>query len=268
MTAQRFFQMKRDRQPIAMLTAYDAPTARIEAAAGVDVILVGDSVGTNMLGYASEKDVTIADMMHHVRAVRRGAAQAFVIGDLPYGTCDTVADALVHSRSLVQAGADMVKFEGAQADVVEALKRAGFSVCCHIGLEPQHHEEKRVKGRTAAEARRLVEDARRLDAAGADMLVLELVPEEVGRVVTAAVRMPTIGIGAGRYTDGQVLVVVDVLGFTQAAFKHNKRYADVGMAMHEAFAAYVGDVHAARFPTDLNAFRMKAEEAALFLQPV
>lgn len=263
-SANQFFDMKAAGRKIAMLTAYDAPTARAEAAAGVDLILVGDSVGTNMLGYASEKDVTIADIAHHVRAVRRGAPEAYIIGDLPYATCDTPVDAIANSRILVEAGADMVKFEGARPEIVKALKDAGFSVCSHIGLEPQNHEEKRLKGRTAVEARALVEAAKALDAAGVDMIVLEVIPEELGAAITKAVRAPTIGIGGGRHTDGQVLVVVDLLGFHEGNFKHNRRYAEIGGAMLDAFKGYVRDVHDGAFPGAENAFKMKAEEAALF----
>lgn len=247
-----------------MLTAYDAPTAGAEVSAGVDLILVGDSVGTNVLGYASEQDVTIADMAHHVRAVRRGAPDAYILGDLPYRTCETPIDALENARILVDAGADMVKFEGQRTDIVLALKDAGYAVCAHIGLEPQHHEEKRLKGRTAQEAKTLVAAARALDEAGVDMIVIEVVPEEVGATITRAVRAPTIGIGAGRYTDGQVLVVVDLLGVNASTFKHNRRYGEIGQATMQAIADYVRDVHAGAFPGAENAFRMKAEEAALF----
>ena len=247
-----------------MLTAYDAPTARAEAAAGVDIILVGDSVGTNVLGYASEKDVTIDDMAHHVRAVRRGALDAYIVGDLPYRTCDNAADAIANSRKLVAAGADMVKFEGTRPDIVRALKDAGLAVCSHIGLEPQNHEEKRLKGKTAADARALLDAAKQLDAAGVDMIVLELIPEELGAAITKAIRAPTIGIGGGRFTDGQVLVVIDLLGINAGAFKHNRRYAELGEETVKAVSAYVRDVHEGAFPAPENAFRMKAEEAAAF----
>lgn len=260
----RFREMKQQARKIAMLTAYDAPTARAQEAAGIDLILVGDSVGTNMLGYASEKDVQLADIAHHTRAVRRGAPDTYIVSDLPYATYDTPAQAVASARVLVEAGADMVKFEGALPDIVRALKGAGIAVCCHLGLEPQHHEEKRLKGKTAVEARKLVADARALDEAGMDMLVLELVPEEVAAAVTAVVAAPTIGIGGGRRTDGQVLVIVDVLGFTEAAFKHNRRYAEVGKAMREAAAAYVADVHSGAFPAEANAFKMPREEREIF----
>ena len=263
-SAKRFFDMKAAGERIAMLTAYDAPTARFQALAGIDIILVGDSVGTNILGYASEKDVTLADIAHHTRAVRRGAPDAYVIGDLPYRTCETPMDALENARILVEAGADMVKFEGTKPEIVRALKDAGLAVCAHIGLEPQHHEEKRLKGRTADEARSLVASAKTLDDAGVDMIVLEVIPEELGAAITKAVRAPTIGIGAGRGTDGQVLVVVDALGIGDGTFKHNRRYGALGEATRDAFAAYVRDVHAGAFPGPENAFRMKAEELKLF----
>ncbi|MFV0281158.1 MAG: 3-methyl-2-oxobutanoate hydroxymethyltransferase [Rhodoblastus sp.] len=261
----RFFEMKRKGEKIAMLTAYDAPTARAEAAAGIDVILVGDSVGTNMLGYTSEREVLLADIAHHTRVVRRGAPDMFVISDLPWATYRTPAEAVANSRILVEAGADMVKFEGTLPDIVRAIKDAGIAVCCHLGLEPQNHEEKRLKGKTAADARKLVEDARTLDAAGMDMLVLEVIPEDVADAVTKAIKAPTIGIGGGRKTDGQVLVVTDVLGFTDANFKHNKRYADVGAAMLAAASAYAADVRSGAFPAESNAFKMPREEREAFL---
>ncbi len=264
-SAARFFEMKRRAEKIAMLTAYDAPTARAQAAAGVDLILVGDSVGTNMLGYASEREVQLADIAHHTRAVRRGAPDMFVISDLPYATYQSPEQALANAKILVEAGADMVKFEGPLPEVVRAIKGAGIAVCCHLGLEPQNHEEKRLKGRTAAEARKLVADSKALDEAGMDMLVLEVIPEDVGEAVTRAIKAPTIGIGGGRRTDGQVLVIVDVLGFTDANFKHNKRYAEVGATMRQAAAAYVADVKSGAFPAESNAFKMPAAEREAFL---
>ncbi|HET6378905.1 MAG TPA: 3-methyl-2-oxobutanoate hydroxymethyltransferase, partial [Methylocella sp.] len=246
--------------------AYDAPTARIEEAAGIDIILVGDSVGTAMLGYASEKDVTLADMCHHVGAVRRGAPHTAVIADLPYRTYETPEVALDSSSALISAGADIVKFEGFRPDIAEALVRASIPVCCHLGLEPQHHERKRVKGRKAVEAARLVREAEALDKAGMALLVLELVPEEVAGRVTASVTAPTIGIGAGRGTDGQVLVITDLLGCTAANFRHNRRYAEAGRWMLDAVAAYVSDVRSGSFPAEENTVHMEPGELALFLK--
>lgn len=256
--------MKRSGEKIAMLTAYDAPTARALAAGGADILLVGDSVGTNMLGYASERDVTMADMVHHIAAVRRGAPDAYIVGDFCYGSYETPSQAVENGRRLVCAGADMVKFEGAAPAILRALREVGLEVCCHIGLEPQHHAEKRLQGKTAEAARQLIENAKILDEAGMTMLVLELIPEEVAAAISAAVRAPTIGIGAGRDTDGQVLVATDVLGFGDASFKHNKRYATVGETMRQAAQAYREDVKSRAFPAESNAFKLPAGEAALF----
>jgi 3-methyl-2-oxobutanoate hydroxymethyltransferase len=259
----RFFEMKRRGQPITMLTAYDAPTAKAQAEAGIDVILVGDSVGTNFLGYASEQDVTLADIAHHVRAVRRGAPGTPVLADLPFTTYDTPALAVASARTLVAAGADMVKFEGARPEIARALVGAGIPVSGHIGLEPQHHEEKRLKGKTAEAANQLLADAIALDEAGIAMLILELIPEEVATRITKAIAAPTIGIGAGRATDGQVLVITDVLGYTDAVFRHNRRFAEVGAAVREAATTYVRDVRERRFPGPGNVFAMpKAALAA------
>jgi 3-methyl-2-oxobutanoate hydroxymethyltransferase len=259
-----FLSMKREGRPIAMLTAYDAPTAKAEAESGVDIILVGDSVGTNVLGYKSEREVTLADICHHTAAVRRGAPETFVLSDLPYLTYETPEEAVANARKLVASGANMVKFEGARENVVIALRQEGIEVCCHLGLEPQHHEELRLKGRSAADALKLVEDALRLEAAGAQMLVLELIPEEVGDRVTRAVRIPTIGIGAGRYTDGQVLVITDLLGIGQGSFRHNKRYGEHGAGMAAAALAYVSEVRERKFPGEANAFHMAKDELEMF----
>jgi 3-methyl-2-oxobutanoate hydroxymethyltransferase len=261
----RFRGMKQQGQPIVVLTGYDAPTAKAEEESGVDIILVGDSVGTNMLGYVSERDVTLADMCHHVGAVRRGAPRTVIIADLPFRSYDTPEIALASSRRLIAAGADIVKFEGPRPEIVAALAGASIEVCCHLGLEPQHHDDKRLRGRNAEEAMRLLRDAIALDKAGMAMLVLELVPEEVAGRVTQSVKVPTIGIGAGRKTDGQVLVVADVLGFGQANFQHNRRYQDVGRLMLEAAKAYVGDVRSRNFPAEENVFPMDRGELAIFL---
>ncbi|MGH6811522.1 MAG: 3-methyl-2-oxobutanoate hydroxymethyltransferase [Methylocella sp.] len=262
----RFFDMKRKVEPIAVLTGYDAPTAKAEEAAGIDIILVGDSVGTNMLGYASERDVTLADMCHHVGAVRRGAPKTTIIADLPYRSYGTPEIAVKSSRRLIEAGADIVKFEGPQTGIAEALARASIEVCCHLGLEPQHHDDKRLKGQKAADAALLLADAIALDRAGMAMLVLELVPEEVADQVTRSVKAPTIGIGAGRKTDGQVLVISDVLGFTPANYHHNRRYQEVGQLMLEAAKAYVLDVRSRNFPAAENVFPMNMDEFAKFLK--
>ncbi len=260
----RFFEMKRRGEKISMLTAYDYPTAKAEVEAGVDIILVGDSVGTNILGYQSEQEVTLADIAHHVRAVRRGAPQTIILADLPYRTYDTPEMAVANAKKLREAGADIVKFEGPHPEIAAALVKAGIDVCGHLGLEPQHHMEKRLKGRSAQEAKSLLAHARALDAAGISMLVLELIPEEVAETVTKATAAPTIGIGAGRHTDGQVLVICDMLGFLPVNFKHNRRYHDVGPLIGDATAHYVRDVREGRFPAEANVFHMPQDELSIF----
>ena len=259
----RLADMKRRGEPIAVLTAYDAPTARMEAEAGIDLILVGDSLGTNFLGYASERDVTLDDIVHHLRAVRRGAPAATIVADLPFATYDRERQAIDNARRLVEAGADLVKFEGARPEIVRALVSAGIAVSGHLGLEPQHHEEKRLKAKTAVAAMRLESDAVAMDAAGISLLILEMIPEELAARVSRAVRAPTIGIGAGRATDGQVLVITDVLGYTDAAFRHNHRFAEVGTAIRQAASDYVSAVRARRFPARANVFPMPKAELAL-----
>jgi 3-methyl-2-oxobutanoate hydroxymethyltransferase len=254
-----FFEMKRQARPIAVLTGYDYPTAKAEAAAGVDLILVGDSVGTNVLGYGSEREVTLADIAHHVRAVRRGAPKTPILADLPYLTYETPDDAVASARELHGAGADMVKFEGARPDIAAALVADGGLVCGHLGLEPQHHADKRLRGRSAGEAARLVSDAVALERAGVAMIVLELIPEEVAARITEAVGVPTIGIGAGRHTDGQVLVITDLLGLTGTTFRHNRRYADLAPVIGAAISGYVRDVRQRAFPAAANAFAMPKE---------
>ena len=259
----RFFDMKRQGEPIAMLTAYDAPTAKAQAAAGIDIILVGDSVGTNVLGYASEREVTLADIIHHVRAARRGAPDTTIVADLPFATYDSETEAVANARRLVVAGADMVKFEGARPAIAGALRQAGIPVSGHLGLEPQHHDEMRLKAKTAADAMRLETEAVTLDRAGLSLLILEMIPEELAGRITKAVAAPTIGIGAGRATDGQVLVVTDVLGYTDANFRHNRRFAEVGAAVRDAASAYVQAVRTRAFPAQANVFPMPKAELAL-----
>ena len=262
-TKARFFDMKRRGIPIAVLTAYDAPTAAAEAEAGIDLILVGDSVGTTMLGYASEREVTLDDIAHHVRAVRRGAPDTPLLADLPYATYDTPDAAVSSARQLIEAGADMVKLEGAYVEAVAALHRAGIAVCGHLGLECQHHDEKRLKAKTAEAAQKLEADALRLAEAGLSLLVLELIPEPVATRITKAVRVPTIGIGAGRGTDGQVLVITDVLGITKVGFRHNRRFAELGTETRDATMDYVAAVRSRAFPSEANVFAMPRAEMAM-----
>jgi 3-methyl-2-oxobutanoate hydroxymethyltransferase len=262
--AAEFLNMKQQGEKFVVLTAYDAPTARIEVEAGVDIVMVGDSVGTNVLGYASEREVTLDDMAHHIAAVRRGAPDVYVIGDLPYATYESETQALASAALLVRAGADCVKFEGARPQIVQALKREGHDVCCHIGLESQHQQGKRRQGKTAEAAGKLLADALALDAAGMDFIVLELVPRELAATITKRLRAPTIGIGAGADCDAQVLVVHDLAALGTRDFKHNRRYGALADALREAVAAYARDVREGRFPAAENGFAMEAAELAAF----
>jgi 3-methyl-2-oxobutanoate hydroxymethyltransferase len=246
---------KKNRNPITMVTAYDFPMARIEDEAGVDVVLVGDSVGTNVLGYASEQEVTLADMTHHVGAVARGVKRALLLADLPFHTADEPISAEANAGKLLEKGADCVKIEGwgEKRAVVEHLSKKNIPVCAHIGYNPQTHGMKaKVFGAVAQEALALVESARQLEEAGARLIVMEKLPEEVAAIITERLGIPAIGIGSGRFCDGQVLVVHDILGFSERAFKHARRFADFrGLAL-DAVRAYAGAVAARSFPAEEN----------------
>ena len=265
----RFAGMKRAGQPIVMLTCYDYPTAVLEEEAGVDVVFVGDSVGTNILGYASEQEVTMADMVHHLRAVRRGVKRAYLMVDMPFGSYDTPEVALANARVFLAAGADGVKLEGGreQAGTVQALTERGIDVCAHIGFTPQTLGSKgRVQGRSSEGARELVESALALEGAGAMMIVLELVTQQVARLITERLRIPTIGIGSGQFCNGQVLVVNDLLGISPVARKITKRYQEFGELTLQALRRYCDDVRGGQFPTDENAFPTDPGELALLQQ--
>ncbi|MEI8000970.1 MAG: 3-methyl-2-oxobutanoate hydroxymethyltransferase [Actinomycetes bacterium] len=256
MTAPAIAARKGSAEPVVMVTAYDAPTARILDEAGVDVILVGDSVANVVLGYADTLQVTIDDMAHHVGAVARAKPGALVVGDLPWlsyhvSTSDTVRNA----ARLVRAGAGAVKLEGGakRLDAVRAILDAEIPVMGHLGLTPQSVHALggfRVQGKELDDARRIVDDAAALAEAGCFAIVLECVPDAVARLVTDTVDVPTIGIGAGRHCDGQVLVFHDLLGFDDAkAPKFVRRYAAIGRDARDAVARFADDVRGGRFPS-------------------
>jgi len=249
-------EMKRRGEPIAMLTCYDYPTAILMERAGIDVLLVGDSVGTNVLGYGSEVEVTLDDIRHHVRAVRRGTKSAYLLADLPYRTYEDEAAAVASARLLVESGADGVKLEGIRPAIVAALRGAGIDVCAHIGLSMQAQDAVAIKGKTCAEAAGLFAGALAVEAAGAQMVVLELVPEELAAAISAALAIPTIGIGAGARTDGQVLVVHDLLGVTPRAMRHARVYLDLPALLTPALEGYRADVRTRAFPAEENLRRM------------
>ena len=247
---------------LVMLTAYDCPTARLLDAAGVDLILVGDSVGNNVLGYDSTLPVTMDEMVHHTRAVVRGARRALVVADMPYlsyqtGRRDAVRNA---GRFLKEAGAAAVKIEGGErrAALVRALVEAEIPVMGHVGLTPQSVHLMggyRVQGKRVDEARALVEDARALEDAGIFSLVLEGMPEAVGRMITEATGVPTIGIGAGRHCDGQVLVFHDLFGLNPGPLpRFARRYADLAGTITEAAERFIADVRGGAFPSEAETY--------------
>jgi 3-methyl-2-oxobutanoate hydroxymethyltransferase len=255
---------KERREPITMLTAYDFPTARALDRAGVDVILVGDSLGMVVLGYDTTLPVTMEDMLHHARAVARGARIAHLVGDMPFLSYQTsVGDAMRNAgRFLQEGGMNAVKLEGGRevAPAVRAIVAAGIPVVGHIGLTPQKVNQLggfRTQGKSAAAARTLIEDAHALEDAGCHMLVLEAIPDRLAELITGRLSIPTIGIGAGPACGGQVLVTHDLLGLTDgSAPKFVKRYANFSDEMARAFAAYIEDVSARRFPEAAHAHEL------------
>jgi len=248
--------MKKRGEKIAMLTAYDASMARLLDRAGVDVLLVGDSLGMVIMGCENTLPVTLEAMLHHVRAVSRGARRALVVADMPFMSYQvSVAEAVRNAGRLIQeGGAAAVKLEGGQPvlDVVRRLVEIGIPVMGHLGLVPQSVHQLggfRRRARGEQEAKQLIRDARELERAGAFAVVLESIPSELAREVTAEVGIPTIGIGAGPHCDGQVLVSYDVFGLYEGPVpSFVKQYARLGEAMIEAAKAYVEDVRQGRFP--------------------
>lgn len=260
-------QMKQRGEPIAMLTCYDHPTAVFQDAAGVDVIFVGDSVGINVLGYKNPQQVTMDDMLHHARAVRRGVVSALLMTDLPYRSYETPEQAIKNARQLVSAGTEVVKLEGGRniTPQVEALVAEGIPAVGHVGYTPQTRTGKRpVFGDRSEEALAVLADAEALASAGALTVVLECVPERVAEVVTQRLPIPTIGIGAGRVCDGQVLVAHDMLGVYKSHYRFVKTYTDLKRVMHRAFADYVADIKTRRFPEDNHRFKIKSAELRRF----
>ena len=261
-TAPAVVALKRKGEPITVVTAYDFPTARLADQAGVEILLVGDSVGTVVLGYDSTLPVTMDDMLHHTRAVARAKTSAMVVGDMPFMSYQASTEqAVLNAGRLVQeGGADAIKLEGG-ARVAEAVKRiveAGIPVMGHLGLTPQSvlaFGGYKVQARGEADQERLIADARTLEAAGCFAIVLEGIPAKLGALVSRELHIPTIGIGAGVQCDGQVLVTHDLLGLYHGHRpKFVRVYAELGDAMREAFARYVADVKTRTFPSDTESY--------------
>ncbi len=260
-------RMHADGERIAMITAYDFPTAQLVDEAGIPIVLVGDSLGQVLLGYDTTVRVTMEEMLHHTRAVVRGTRRALVVGDMPFLSYSTPEEALANAgRFLRDAGAQAVKVEGGirSARIIETLVKAGIPVMGHIGLTPQAINalgKVRVQGKTREQARALLHDALAVQEAGAFAVVLELVPVQLAAAITARLRIPTIGIGAGAGCSGQVQVITDVLGLGSFVPRHARPFADLRAAILAAVSAYRAEVEAGTFPGDAQATRM--DEAVL-----
>ena len=263
--------MKRAGTKIVMVTAYDHPSALIASEAGIDLLLVGDSAGNNVLGYETTVPVTMEEAVMLTGAVARAKPRALIIGDMPFGSFQASdTDAVANAVRLVKAGADAIKLEGAgpMLSRVRAIVGAGIPVMGHVGLTPQSATMlggMKAQGRTAANARRLLDDAKQLEEAGCFSLVLEAVPARVAAHITAALAISTIGIGAGAGCDGQVLVWHDLLGINQgAAPRFVKRYADLAGEIRRGLEAFAADVRSGAYPADEHAYKISEEELRAF----
>ncbi|HAI20751.1 MAG TPA: 3-methyl-2-oxobutanoate hydroxymethyltransferase [Clostridiales bacterium UBA8153] len=269
-TIPHLFQKKARGEKITMLTCYDYPTALLQEKAGVDIILVGDSLAMTVLGHDSTLPATMDVMVVHTQAVRRGAPGAFLIGDMPYMSYQVSSQEAIRNagRFLAEARCDAVKLEGGRnvAEVVAALTRATIPVMGHLGLTPQSIAQLggfKAQGRDAEAAWQVVEDAKALEQAGAFAILVEAVPPEVGQLITERASIPIISIGAGLHCDGQLLIVHDMLGFFEAFTpKFVKKYADLNGIILRAFREYIDEVVQGRFPAAEHCYSMKAGELA------
>lgn len=249
------FDYLKKKNKIVMLTAYDYQMAKILDETGIDMILVGDSLGMVVLGHRDTKSVTMEDMIHHTRAVARGAKNTPIIGDMPINSYNTVEEALKNARRFLEAGAHGVKIEGNRSKIVKALLNEGIPVMGHVGMLPQTAERYRLRGKEKAEAEKIFMDAVELDRRGVFTIVLECIPESLAQRITEIVKVPTIGIGAGKYCDGQVLVVNDMLGFDETfSPKYLKRYADLGTEIKKAVTKFKEEVLNETYPDEEHTY--------------
>ncbi|ACJ78349.1 3-methyl-2-oxobutanoate hydroxymethyltransferase [Bacillus paranthracis] len=263
-----FLKMKEQGEPITMLTAYDYPSAKLAEEAEVDMILVGDSLGMVVLGYDSTVPVTVEDMIHHTKAVRRGAKETFIVTDMPFMSYHvSPQDTMVNARRIVQeSGAHALKVEGAGEVIstIHYLTSAGIPVVAHLGLTPQSVGVLggyKVQGKDAESAKKLIEDAKRCEEAGAIALVLECVPMQLAKFISKQLTIPTIGIGAGQKVDGQVLVYHDLISYgVNRVPKFVKQYTSVQEEIVRGISQYVTEVKTGQFPEEKHSFTMKEEE--------
>jgi len=269
-----FYEMKKKGEKITFLTAYDFPTAQFAEAAGLDMLLVGDSLGMCVYGYRGTLPVVMDQMIYHADAVRRGAPNTFVIGDMPFMSYQSSLEKAVENagRFLKEADCDAIKLEGGVriAPQINALVEAGIVVMGHIGLTPQSSGQlggHKAQGRTAETARLVVEDARAVQEAGAQMILLEAIPPEVGRYITEDLDIPVLSIGAGPHCDGQLLIVSDAIGQFQAFTpKFVKKYCNVAAMVTDAMKAYAAEVKGGDFPGDEHCYKMIEGEEEKFLE--
>ena len=268
-TIQQIQKMKDSGESISMVTAYDYSQAVLVERSGIEMVLVGDSLAMTMLGHSGTTLLTMEEMISHIKPVVKGAPSSLIIGDLVFGSYnESVSQAVSSSNRLIkEGGCDAVKLEGAHLEKIRAIVDAGIAVQGHLGLTPQTSVQLggfKVQGKSLESARKLLEDAKTVEEAGAFSIVLECVPEELGRVISKTLRIPVIGIGAGRYCDGQVLVFHDMLGlFDKFIPKFVKRYRDVGKEIVEAFGEFKNEVKGGKFPSEEHSFgglsRLEAE---------
>jgi 3-methyl-2-oxobutanoate hydroxymethyltransferase len=249
MDFQENIRQKKDKAKIIMLTAYDFQMAKILDEMSIDLILVGDSLGMVVQGYSTTKNVTMADMIYHIKAVARGAKNTPIIGDMPINSCNTPENGLLNAKNFLEAGAHGVKIEGNRPDVIKTLINAGIPVMGHVGMLPQMAETYRVKGKQPEEAEEIFQDASDLDRYGVFSIVLECIPESLAKRITESLKTPTIGIGAGKHCDGQVLVINDMLGLDETFKpKYVKTYANLNKTIKDAVAKFIEEVSAGTYP--------------------
>lgn len=255
MSFQERIKQKKGKEKIIMLTAYDSQMARILDQTGIDMILVGDSSGMVVQGHKDTKSVTMADMIFHIKAVASRATSAPIIGDMPIHSCNTVENCLENAKKFVEAGANGVKIEGEKTDAIKALIKAGIPVMGHVGMLPQMAETYHVKGKKPEEAQEILQDALELDGLGVFSIVLECIPESLANTITNSVKVPTIGIGAGKDCDGQVLVINDMLGFDENFKpKYVKTYANLNKTIKDAVVKFIEEVSTGKYPDDEHTY--------------
>ena len=267
-TVSTFLKKKQNNEKISMLTAYDCSTAKYFDEAGVDSILVGDSLGMVVLGYETTQKVTMEDMKIFTGAVCRGAKRCLVVGDMPFMSYHTtIEEAVKNAGSLIQTGANAVKLEGAGDFILECVKRmvdSGIPVVGHLGFTPQYLNilgGYKVQGKSYENTLKILEEAKKLEKAGVFAIVLEMVPEEAAKYISENLEIPTIGIGAGRYCDGQVLVADDILGkYSEFQPKFARKYADLKTEIFNAAKSYISDINEGKFPSENEVFHLNDEE--------